>query len=121
MIAPGMALLVLPVAPALKTGTWALAVSPCKAEEGYGLTEGSDRDAHFYAAISEEARLPVGETRDTEATIEEFLLEMSDVESVEAGRAAEHARDVAETLRSGADASHRERLRVESKTRSCLP
>lgn len=34
---------------------------------------------------------------------------MSDIESVEAGRAAEHARDVAETLRSRADTSHLER------------
>jgi hypothetical protein len=47
----------------------------------------------------------------TDGTIEEFLLEMSDAESVETGRAAEHARVVAEALRSRADDSHLEALR----------
>lgn len=109
----------------------------------------TERDARFYTAVSEEARLPRDDARDlvsdflnaissfvgedawgvlvglapddigveqsdevdVEGTIEEFLLEMSDVEAVEAGRAAEHARVVAETLRSRADDSQLEDLR----------
>lgn len=108
-----------------------------------------DKDALFYSAVSEQARLPVGDARDLvsdflnaisgfvgedawgvlvelapddvgveqsdegdfEGTVEEFLLEMSDVEAVEAGRAAQHARVVAETLRSRADESQLEELR----------
>lgn len=38
-------------------------------------------------------------SRDRQATTEEFLLEMSDEEQVESGRAAEHARVVAEAMR----------------------
>lgn len=56
----------------------------------------------------------------TEGTIEDFLLEMSDVESVEAGRAAEHARIVAEKLRSRADESHLERLRESIENEELL-
>lgn len=38
-------------------------------------------------------------SRDRQATTEDFLLEMSDEEQVESGRAAEHARVVAEAMR----------------------
>ena len=110
----------------------------------------TQRDQTFYAAISDEARLPATDTHalvsdflnaisgfvsddawevlmelspadvkverqvmtQAEGTIEDFLLEMSDVESVEAGRAAEHARVVAEALRSRADRKHLEALKA---------
>jgi hypothetical protein len=110
----------------------------------------SERDDNFYAAVSEEARLPVSDARDLvceffsaisgfvghEAwgvladlapqdvklgrtshvegggTLEQFLTKMSGVESVETGRAAEHARVVAEALRSRADPSQLEMLQA---------
>jgi uncharacterized protein (DUF2267 family) len=51
----------------------------------------------------------VGEQEDL--TMEEFLVEMSQEEGVESTRAAEHARAVAETIRSNADPEQMERLR----------
>lgn len=52
-----------------------------------------------------------GGDRDSNATIEEFLLEMSDEEGVATGRAAEHARVVAEGIRSRAHNTDLRRLR----------
>lgn len=53
---------------------------------------------------------PAG-NRQAEATIEEFLLEMSDEESVAEDRAADHARVVAEALRMRADGATVQRLK----------
>lgn len=118
----------------------------------------SERDARFYATVSEEARLPAGDAHalvsdflraissfvgedawavlvslapddvqveqedatDTQGTIEQFLLQMSDAESIETGRAAEHARVVAETLRSRADESQLDDLRESIENEELL-
>lgn len=58
-----------------------------------------------------------GDDRGEEGSIEEFLLEMSDEEGVATGRAAEHARVVAEALRSRAGRRDLERLgrRIEDE------
>lgn len=53
-------------------------------------------------------------------SIEDFLLEMSDEEEVATGRAAEHARVVAEGLRSRASRPQLERLRESIENESIL-
>lgn len=59
-------------------------------------------------------------SHDDDASVEEFLLEMSDEEGVAAGRAAEHARVVAEALRSRATESDLARLQESIENESIL-
>lgn len=55
-------------------------------------------------------------SRERQATTEDFLLEMSDEEQVESGRAAEHARVVAEAMRKRADRRQLDQIaRIENE------